>query len=145
MIYKFRLKKLFLFCFLATSISLSLTPVALAASKEVNFKPSVEVPGGPEGKITGKSTGQFVIAIYNYALSIVAVVATMVLMMGGARWIMAMGNAEQIGRAKTMIGAALSGLLLAMVSWLIMSTISKQFVNFRDLDVKPVTIPKKSQ
>ncbi|MFH1744741.1 MAG: pilin [bacterium] len=63
---------------------------------------------------------QYIQSIYNYAIGAVGVLATVVLMYGGVLWIIAAGNAERVGEAKAWIGAALSGLVLALASYSIL-------------------------
>lgn len=84
------------------------------------YTPLVQIPGlGTEVTISS-----YLIGIYNFLLSIVGIVAVMMLILGGMRYISAAGNSAAIGEAKSMIEGAISGLLLALLSWLIVSTIN---------------------
>lgn len=83
---------------------------------------------------TDKTTGniaRYVRAIYNYGIGIIGILAAVVLMIGGVLWIVAGGNATQIGEAKSWIGAALTGLVLALTSYLILNTINPALVNLQ--------------
>ncbi len=115
--------------------SLLLMPTPI---KAVDFTPQVEVPGGPEGTITGSSTGEYVRAIYKYAIGIVGILATVVLMFGGILWIVAGGNAERVGNAKSWIGASLTGLILVLCSYMILKTVNPALVEFKPIYIATV-------
>ena len=86
------------------------------------YEPLVRLPGLPT---TGSiNLSQYIIGLYNFLLSIVGIVAVMMLIIGGMKYITAAGNASIIGDAKDTITNALFGLLLALLSWVIVSTIN---------------------
>ncbi|MCK5122887.1 MAG: hypothetical protein KAQ87_01955 [Candidatus Pacebacteria bacterium] len=86
------------------------------------YVPLVRLPGLPtEGEI---NLSQYIIGLYNFLLSIVGIVAVMMLIIGGMKYITAAGNASIISDAKDTISNALFGLLLALLSWVIVSTIN---------------------
>ena len=102
------------------------------------YEPLVRLPGlPPTGPVT---LSQYTIGLYNFLLSIVGIVAVMMLIIGGIKYITAAGNASVIGDAKDTISNALFGLLLALLSWVIVSTINPDVLyiknpgsNFTDL------------
>lgn len=86
------------------------------------YEPLVRLPGLP---LTGDiNLSQYVVGLYNFLLSIVGIVAVMMLIIGGMKYITAAGNASIIGDAKDTISNAIFGLLLALLSWVIVSTIN---------------------
>ena len=85
-----------------------------------------------------KAIGEYVRAIYKYAIGIVGILATVVLMFGGILWIVAGGNAERVGNAKSWIGASLTGLILVLCSYMILKTINPALVSFQPIEVKKV-------
>ena len=86
------------------------------------YEPLVRLPGLPT---TGDITlSQYIVGLYNFLLSIVGIVAVMMLIIGGMKYITAAGNASVIGDAKDTIWNAIFGLLLALLSWVIVSTIN---------------------
>ncbi len=86
------------------------------------YEPLVRLPGLPaEGEIT---LSQYIVGLYNFLLSIVGIVAVMMLIIGGMKYIAAAGNASIIADAKDTISNAIFGLLLALLSWVIVSTIN---------------------
>jgi len=81
----------------------------------------VEIPGIPH---TNVSMSMYLVGLYDFLLSIVGIVAVMMLIVGGMRYITAAGNQAAAGDAKDIINNAIAGLLLALLSWVIVSTIN---------------------
>ena len=101
---------------------------------EVKFTPQVEIGEFKKGigkPVTGETIGKYIRAIYNYAIGIVGILAAVVMMVGGVMWITAGGNAERVGNAKSWIGASLSGLVLALCSYIILNTVNPDLVIFQ--------------
>jgi len=134
---------LFVFAFLL------LTPfLSSAESTSDSFKPTVpklqiEIPTLQFSKITkyGDAVGlpwlaDYIAAIYKYAVGIVSLVAIIMIMVGGLRWMTAGGNSSSIGAAKDTITGAVVGLLLALGSYLVLYSINPDLVTFRELKVK---------
>jgi hypothetical protein len=91
------------------------------------YTPLVQIPGlGATVTISS-----YLIGIYNFFLSIVGIVAVLMLILGGMRYISAAGNSSAISDAKSMIGSALWGLLLALLSWIFVSTINPDILYVR--------------
>ena len=106
--------------FIIASISAIFVSVNFMVAKA--YEPLVRLPGLPtEGEI---NLSQYIIGLYNFLLSIVGIVAVMMLIIGGMKYITAAGNASIISDAKDTITNALFGLLLALLSWVIVSTIN---------------------
>ena len=94
------------------------------------YEPLVRLPGLPS---TGDiNLSQYVVGLYNFLLSIVGIVAVMMLIIGGMKYITAAGNASVISDAKDTIWNALWGLLLALLSWVIVSTINPDVLYIKD-------------
>ena len=115
---------------------LLIAPVASHAASAV-FKPQVGIGEDfekgksyiPEGSTA--MIGKYIRAIYKYAIGIIGILAAVVLMIGGILWIMAGGNATQITEAKAWIGASLTGLVLALSSYLLLATVNPALVNLK--------------
>ncbi|MBI2459876.1 MAG: transglycosylase SLT domain-containing protein [Parcubacteria group bacterium] len=89
--------------------------------------------------------GEYIAGIYKYAIGIVGILAAVVLMVGGVMWIMAGGSATMIGEAKAWIGASLTGLVIALTSYLILYQINPALTVFPPLgitQVKPLPLTK---
>lgn len=72
----------------------------------------------------------------------VVALGMIVFVFAGYVYMTAGGNAQRIGLAKTLIGAALLGIVLALVAQLILNTISPQFAE-KITEPPPIVIPKK--
>jgi len=115
-----------------------------APSQAIDFVPQVGI--GDDFKKGASTTvpsstkmiGDYINAIYKYAIGIVGILAAVVLMFGGVLWITAGGNAERIGNAKSRIGAALTGLVLTLASYTILYTVNPDLVNFKITTIQNV-------
>ena len=82
--------------------------------------------------------GEYIAGIYKYAIGIVGILAAVVLMVGGVLWIIAGGNATTIGEAKAWIGASLTGLVIALCSYVILYQVNPALVGFKGLEIQLV-------
>jgi hypothetical protein len=131
---------LFVFC-VALFGQISLT------SAQIDFTPQVihqiDFQGGAkETKIYPSSIGNLIKAIYNYALGIVGILATLVMMYGGVLYITAAGNASKMDNAKQWIFSSLTGLVLALSSYTLLYIVNPNLLTMTSIDpVKPKTPP----
>ncbi len=87
-----------------------------------HWTPLVRIPGLPA---TGHvDLSMYLVGLYNFLLSIVGIVAVMMLIIGGMRYITAAGNSAAISDAKDIVSNAIIGLLLALLSWVFIATIN---------------------
>ncbi len=120
------------------------TPAPLQASiKEENNQSNNK--SGYFGN-SNSSIGEYIKSIYKYAIGVVGIIATIVIMIGGLIWITSMGNAQRVSSAKDWIGGALTGLALAMFSYTLLWIINPDLVNFKPVNpdkviVKPNNTP----
>ena len=84
--------------------------------------------------------GEYIRKVYNYGVGITAILATVVLMIGGFQWIIAGGSGEKIGEAKAWITAALSGLVLALTSYMILGLVNPALINFTVKEIELITV-----
>lgn len=82
--------------------------------------------------------GDYIANIYKYGIGIVGILAAVVLMFGGVVWLTAGGNQSRIGEAKSWITASLTGLVLALTSYMILYQINPDLVNSNPLRIKSV-------
>ncbi|MDD5031906.1 MAG: pilin [Patescibacteria group bacterium] len=144
-----RLPKIFLITFLSIFIlQMACLIVLLTIPKESraaedNFTPQISIPGSSfgAGEKTTPSIAKYIQAIYNYAIGIVGILAAVVLMVGGVIWLTAGGSPEKVNEAKAWIGAALSGLVLALTSYMILNTINPDLVSFKDIAPENIKKP----
>ncbi|NUM25565.1 MAG: hypothetical protein HUU49_02965 [Candidatus Buchananbacteria bacterium] len=79
--------------------------------------------------------GKYITAIYNYGVAVAGVLAVIMIMVGGFLWLVSAGNPNQISTAKDFITSALTGLLLALFSFIILQTVNPKLVELDDLSV----------
>ena len=129
------LKITFVSIFIVQMICLIFILSIPSEGQALTFNPQLELgdikkDGGYE--IDAGSTvmiSNYIRAIYKYAIGIVGIVATVVMMFGGVLWIVAGGNASKVGEAKAWITAALTGLLLALSSYMILYTVNPALIS----------------
>ena len=140
------------------SFSIISCPSASAQSESqltesLNFKPQVSIPlseftakqevsvgkvNENTGKMESDLLGRYMLAIVNYALAAVAILATVVLMGGGLLWLTSRGDSSQVGKAKGLIGGSLTGMILLLCSWIILNTINPKLTEFQSIDTQVV-------
>ncbi len=125
---------------LSLSLAFQSPEMARAAEKkQTTYEMQVSIPGLGDTIEFGDTTEpivRYIEAIYNYAIGIVGILAAIMLMVGGFRWILAGGNASSISEAKEMIFAALSGLVLVMTSYLILNIVNPDLTELKITDIK---------
>ncbi len=104
------------------------------AEAQLQYTPEVGIPGEFEETmdVPGDTSaiGNYIKAIYSYSIGIVGILAAVVLMIGGVTWLTAGGNANKVESAKQWIGGALTGMVLALSSYMILLQINPELVNF---------------
>lgn len=130
---------------MAALVFLLLNPSEVSA--QVQFEPQVGVgefqKGGSytvseDGSSKSNLIGKYIKAIYQYGTGVVGILAAVVLMIGGLLWLTAGGSQERVKSAQDWIKAALTGLVIALCSYIILLTINPDLVKFRPITVEPV-------
>ena len=80
----------------------------------------------------------FIQKAYSFSIGLIAIMAVIMIMIGGVKWILAAGNPGSIGDAQKTITAAVSGLVLALLSYAILNTINPNLTNLQMTNVQPV-------
>ncbi len=80
--------------------------------------------------------GEYLSATYRYLIVVAGLVAVIVIIVAGIQWTASGGNSSTIESAKNRIIGALTGLGLAVGSYVILYTINPDLVNFRSLKIK---------
>ncbi len=126
----------------STFLFLIFFALSIQIAKAVEFKPNIPIPGTEFATDVNfeETTGtyyiaRYVIAIYNYGISIGAILATVVLMAAGLMWLTSGGSQEKIGQAKNMISGSIIGLVLLFGSYTILNMVNPELVNFRTTDI----------
>ncbi len=102
-------------------------------SGPVQFVPQIPIPGYTfdASDSSTRNIANYVKAIYKYLIGIVGIVAAITLMVGGVVWLTAGGSPERVKQAQDYIVGSLTGLVLALGSFLILGMINPALVNFR--------------
>lgn len=126
----FKNKKIQLIVFvgLIITIGLFLSFNIQSVNADYQWTPMQEIPTA-SGTQSPTTFGGYVVAIYEFLLSLVGIVAMVMIIIGGFRYMTSTGNASAMADAKDMIFSALLGLGLALLSWLILYTINPDFIN----------------
>ena len=82
--------------------------------------------------------GEYISAVYSYGVGIAGVLAAVVITAAGLVWLTAAGSPERVSRAKDMIVAALSGLALALFSYIILYAVNPKLTVF---DAVKIDVP----
>ncbi len=130
-------------------------PASAQAPKETPFVPivpklQINIPTVQFSNIikNGQALGipflaEYIAGVYKYAVSIVSIIAIVMIMVGGLRWMTAGGNASAISSAKETISGAVIGLLLVLGSYTVLYTVNPDLVSFKALQIeyiKPVAL-----
>lgn len=83
------------------------------------------------GQKVFSDAGVFIKKIYNYAVLVIGVIATVVIIISGLQWSASAGNSDTISSAKNRIAGALIGSFIAFMSYVILSAVNPATVNLR--------------
>jgi len=104
-----------------------------------NFCPNVSVgsfQAGTVGQpISGNMLGQYIQSWYTLIIGIVGIIATVMLMWGGMKWLTSRGNSGVISDAKEIIWSAIIGLALTLLSWTILFLINPKLLEMQDVSL----------
>lgn len=102
---------------------------ALAQTAAPPIKLQIPIPG-LNGQFTTqvKDFGEYFLAFYIFFVGVIGILATVMAMYGGYKWITAGGNASRIAQAKESISGAVIGVVLALTSFLLLNTINPALV-----------------
>jgi len=96
------------------------------------------------GKISGTmdigpdSIGTYITEVYKYAVGVVGILASIVIMWGGVRWLTAGGDKGAVDDAKKWIEGALSGLILVMTSYMILYFVNPDLIKFKSIKIDQI-------
>jgi hypothetical protein len=93
-------------------------------------------PIGTVSSVTDLS--HYIRTFYTFFVTSAGILATVMIMFGGYRWITAAGNAQRIGEAKETIISAALGLVLALTSYIILNTINPDITALKSLDIPTI-------
>jgi hypothetical protein len=94
-----------------------------------------EVQCGEDGKCGVPWIGEYVLGFYNYALSIVGILAAIMLMAGGVLWLISAGDASRITQAKELIISSITGVIILASSYILLTQINPELTRFIPISV----------
>ncbi|MFA6322610.1 MAG: 3D domain-containing protein [Candidatus Buchananbacteria bacterium] len=83
--------------------------------------------------------GQYIGVVFQYIVGLAAFLAAVMIMIGGFLWLTSAGNPSRVTQGKEYITGALTGLLLALFSYIVLYTINPNLVSFGPLTLKQIT------
>ncbi|MFZ2978810.1 MAG: transglycosylase SLT domain-containing protein, partial [Candidatus Magasanikiibacteriota bacterium] len=93
-------------------------------------------PDGSTGRfLTIPFLGEYLTAGYKYAIVIASIIAIVMIINNGLKWIMSGGASDKISEAQKRIGEALMGLFIALASYTLLYTINPELTKFKNLKV----------
>lgn len=106
--------------------------------EDVKWTPLVKIPGMPTGDAP---LGGYIVALYNFLLGAIGIIAMIMLVYGGFRYMTSAGNPTAMGDAKDIFYSAIIGLALALISYLIIGTINPELLFTQDAKLTPAGSP----
>jgi hypothetical protein len=123
------MKKIFKYLISLAIVALLLTPVfALQVSAQADFGLS-EVNTGLNNSLANRDLREIVGSIINIALGFLGVIAVVIILMGGFKWMTAGGNEDKVSEAKKLLGAGVIGLIIVLAAWAVSTFIINAIYN----------------
>lgn len=119
--------------------SLAIVPQAFAATVKINA-----CPGGDFNPLclNAQSLGAVIANAINFVFVVAALLALGFLILGGIKWLTSQGEKEGINKARETIVAAIVGLIIIFLSYLIVNFILNLFVGVNLFNLQLPTITK---
>lgn len=76
-----------------------------------------DIPGGEPIVLGKKDPRTMITQIINVLLTLLGVVAVVIVLLGGFKWMTAGGNEDKVGEAKKILGAGVIGLVIILAAW----------------------------
>ncbi|MDO8668704.1 MAG: D-Ala-D-Ala carboxypeptidase family metallohydrolase [Candidatus Buchananbacteria bacterium] len=101
--------------------------VEVGSTKQL-FVPNVPIGEFKGGQIDNELLGKYFGAWYNFIVGTVGILATVIIMWGGFKWLTSRGNSAAISDAKDRIYSALIGLFLVFLSYTLLYLINPKLL-----------------
>ncbi|PJA10524.1 hypothetical protein COX68_00265 [Candidatus Falkowbacteria bacterium CG_4_10_14_0_2_um_filter_41_15] len=80
-------------------------------------------------QLGAKDPREIVARIINTAMMFLGIIAVVIILLGGFKWMTAAGNEEKVSEAQKLMGAGVIGLVIILASWGIASFVLNQLIN----------------
>jgi 3D (Asp-Asp-Asp) domain-containing protein len=125
------------------------TPLCVSAEDEgssIQFTPQVTIPDsqftkGAPVAMEGVTLGEWIAAVYAFLAGTMGIIAAVMVMWGGIKWLTAAGNTGRVQDAKETVYSAVMALLLTLGAYVLLYSINPNLVKFRDLSSLVGPIP----
>lgn len=109
--------------------------------KPIEYTPEVPIPGvfDKTVQIDNFLLAKYLRGVYIYFIWSVGVLATVMVIYGGIKWVSAAGNPSRINDARETINSAIIGVIIALVSVVLLNIIDPNYTRFGLPDLNPVT------
>lgn len=115
----------------ATSAMGLLAAKAASALTTVNDIDTSGITDSSSGLILGTASPvELAVTVINWVLGLLALVAVVLILIGGFRWMTAGGNEEKVEGAKKTLYAALIGLVIILAGWGVSVYVINNLLNF---------------
>ena len=114
-----------------------------AEYKERDLILNVPIGDVTQGQVRGDLLGRYFKAWYDLLLGSVGIIATVVIMWGGFKWLSSRGDTKQISDAQDVIFSAITGLVLTFGSYLIISLINPDLTEINMPEIGDIEVRSK--
>lgn len=97
------------------------------------FQPEISIPGLQNLPDDSSLMARYIRAVYIFFVWIVGLLAVVMIIYGGIRWVAAAGNAGHIKEARDIVTNAIAGVVLALLSVVILRTINPDLTEIKTL------------
>lgn len=91
---------------------------------------------------------EYIKGVYQYGLSVVGILAAIILMAGGFMWLISRGDASKTSKAKELIAGSLTGLIIMMTSYSLLTYINPDLTKLKSIEIgtiKPLMFDEPSE
>jgi hypothetical protein len=110
-------------------VSLLFLPVVTFAADPLNLTDTGYDFINNDIKLGSNDPRSMVATIINTAMMFLGIIAVVIMLVGGFKWMTAMGNEKGIEEAKKLMGAGVIGLVIILASWGIATFVLQQLIN----------------
>lgn len=109
---------------------LAIQPVGATEEDDVFGISFVEGDATTEGIALGNKDPRTMVAqIINVVLTLLGIIAVIIVLLGGFKWMTAGGNEDKVSEAKKLLGAGVIGLVIILAAWGIASFVLEQLMS----------------
>jgi len=116
-LYKNLLAVVLIMLIMAPAFALAATTLAAAGDEDELLWGGKQDSVGTELGLGDKDPREIAAAVVNIALGFLGIVAVIIIILGGFKWMTAGGNEDKVAEARKLIFAGIIGLIIIMAAW----------------------------